>query len=207
MADTYDLVTLAEGYRALNDKVSADAGAGSYDTILAQWITAISRRIDDVCGPVVNRTITSEQHRGGRETIIPLHRPVSSVSSINEYEGTTAQALAAENLAGGVTTGNDYWLDPDTSIIYRRSSGRRWFFASNRVIVTYVAGRAANTAAVDAKFKLAAGSILHRLWARDAGAWARGGDPLGPDGEIGFFRAVDPMINEFLANERRYGLA
>lgn len=207
MADTLDIITLVEGYRAINDETSAAAGTGDHDTELAQWITAISRRIDKKCGAVVNRTLTSEQHPGGGRFIIPRHRPVSSISAISEYDGTSGQALAAENLAGGTATGFDYFIDPDTSFVRRHCYGRPSVFAPTRVILTYVAGRAANTGAVDALFKTAAATILRRLWSREAGAWARGGNPMADEGDGGsrFFKAVDPIIAELLGGEMGYG--
>lgn len=199
MADTLDILTLGEAKAAIN----LDSSVATHDTEIARFVTAVSRRIDELCGPVVVRTITGEQHPGGGRSIVPRKRPVSSVTTIKEYSGTTATTLAAEDLAAGTATANDYWLDPDLDIIYRRSATRASVFADTRVILTYVAGRAADTATVDAKFKIAAGSILRRLWKREAGAWARGGNPFDADADTnGFFRAVDPMIAELLGSER-----
>lgn len=208
MADTLDLLSLAEGYRAINDATSAAAGTGGHDTELAQWITAVSRRIDKKCGSVVRRTVTAEQHAGGRAFIIPRLRPVFSVTTITEYDGTSAQALAAEDLAGGTVSGNDYWIDPETSFIHRHANGYGCRFAPTRVIVTYSSGRSSSTVAVDPLFKVAAASIIRRLWSRESGAWASGGNPLadeGGDGGSRFFKAVDPMIRELLGDERAYG--
>lgn len=210
MADTLDLLTLAEGYTAINDSASALAGTGPYDTRLAQMITAVSRRVDDKCGPVVQRTISGEEHprRQGRDlgnAIYLRYRPVASVTTITEYVGTSPQVLTAENFP--TVTGNDYRLVNNglSGVVERRNSGYPWAFAAGsqygRVIVTYVAGRYASTAAVDAKFKEAAAAILLRLWKRGGGPWAGGSDPFTDSSGIGFFRAVDPMIAEFLAEE------
>jgi len=202
MADTLDILTLVEGYRAVNDRVSADAGQGSHDAVLSQWITGISRRVDDLCGPVVQRTVTAEHHQGGEPFIVPRKRPVVSVTTIKEYAGVTATTLTAEDLAAGTVTGNDYWVEPSTSFIYRRSSGGAARFAPTRVILTYEAGRAVDTASVDPKFKAATAGILQRMRNLYGGAWSRG-DPFAGEGQVGFFRAVDPMINEFLGHELR----
>lgn len=191
MADTLDILTLTEAKTALN------LTTATHDTELAQWVTAISRRIDDLCGPVVVRAVT-ETHQGGRHFVVPYQQPVSSMTTVTEYNATSPTVLAAEVFPGTITT-NDYAVVD--GIVYRRMSGYDSVFAG-RVIITYQAGRYATTAAADAKFKLAAASILRRLWAREAGAWARGGDPFAnEDTGVGFFKVVDPMINEFLGSE------
>ncbi len=56
MSDTLDVISLAEGKSA----VGITTGDTSQDTALAQKITAVSRRIDRLCGPVVQRTVTDE---------------------------------------------------------------------------------------------------------------------------------------------------
>lgn len=214
MADTLDLLTLVEGYRAINDEVSATAATGGVDrdAELAQWITAVSRRIDDRCGPVVQRTVTDEAHDGGRHAIWLANAPIASITSLVEYDGTTATTLTAETNAAKPDDG--YLLDGfgryDRQVRRRSGNSDANFPAGRRnVVATYSAGRYASTAAVDEKFKLAAGSILRRLWHREGSAWARGGDPFAEAGagSVGFFKAVDPMITEFLSDEVLAGIA
>jgi hypothetical protein len=205
VADTLDLHSLAEGYRALNDEASATAveaeAAGGHDSTLAQWITGLSLRIDDVCGPVVARTITAEQREGGVTNIKPRKTPVLSVTSISEYDSSgVVQALDAEDIVAGTFTAYDYWLDPASGRIYRRSNLAPLCFAS-RVVLTYEAGRYADTASVDAKFKMAAAEMLVRLQAQYGAAWANGSNPFQQGDGLGFFRVVDPVINEMLAAE------
>lgn len=209
MADTYDLLTLVEGYTAINDPTSAAAGTGSHDTELATFITAVSRVVVDLCGPVVDQTITSELHDGGKYLIRPRVTPVSSVTSITEYQSTTGQALSAETNAS--KTAHDYLLHSDGHhvTIHRRSSNTDRLFPTGRrnVDLAYVAGRAASTATVDAKFKLAASAILRRVWKREGSAWAQSSDYFGsvddPAPGLSFFRAVKPMVDEFLHDELR----
>jgi hypothetical protein len=77
------------------------------------------------------------------------------------------------------------------------------------VLVTYEAGRYADTASVDARFKTAALAILRRFWARETPSWVRGtggfadlvSNPAVEPGTPGFFRAVQPVVNELLADQ------
>lgn len=199
MADTLDIVTLAEAYRATNNPA-----ATGHDDELAQWITAVSRRIDKACGPVVQRTISNELHDGGTARIRLDWDHVDSVTTLTEYVDTTGTTLSAETNAS--KPADAYMLETlgGVSWVRRRASGADDTFASGRknIDVTYVAGRYADTASVDGLFKMAVGSILRRLWARDAGAWARGGDPF-DTGSQAFFDAFKQSMKEFLADEVR----
>lgn len=205
MADTLDLLTLAEAKTALN------MSGSTHDTELAQWITAISRRIDKLCGSVVQRTVSSETLDGGTSSIRPVKAPISSVTTLTEYSGTTATVLTAETNAS--KPDDSYMLESYGGdwdwVIRRRAGNTDGTFAVGRrnIDLAYVGGRYADTASVDAKFKLAAGAILRRLWQREQGAWARGADPFevgaGGMGTVGFFKAVDPMVTELLHEELR----
>lgn len=202
MADTLDIVTLAEAYEAINNT----AGTG-HDTELAQWITGVSRRIDELCGPVVVRTTTNEAHNGGGSFLHLRQTPVDSVTSVVEYRHETANTLTAETNTNRPADAYLTDLRKHYARVTRRSGGADALFPWGRlnVVVTYEAGRAANTAAVDPQFKLAAGSILRRLWQRESGAWAHGGDPFlnAGSGSAGFFNAFDHVIKEMLADEVR----
>lgn len=171
MADTLDVVTLAEAEADLGDQD---------DTLLAAYITSVSRLLDKVCGPIVQRTVTSEVHDGGMGTIRLDEWPVASVTTLTEYQGTTAVTLTAE----AVTTspGNGYIAELGTGTIYRRSGKLDWTFYPGRanVVCTYVAGRYASTAAVDSRFKRAALITLRNLWQKEQGM---GTVTFGPDGQ------------------------
>ena len=200
-----DLITLAEGRDAINvpqEPTATDAEA-------ARFITAVSLRIDDICGPVVRRAVTGEQHDGGRHQIA-LHVPyATSASSVIEYDHTTATTLTAETNA--IKPADGYLLDPvgryGELVWLRRRCGSidgRFPHGRRNVEVSYTAGRAADTSAVPVDFKVAAGSILRRLWQRDQGAWARAQDPFDTGGAmLGFYKAVDPMVHEFLGDHIR----
>lgn len=156
-ADPLDVLTLAEA------KAEVGITAGStYDTQLEQLITAISRRLDDVCGPIITRTVTDELHNGGGNWIRVKYRPIATVTSITEYRYTTAQALAAETLT--TKSSNDYLLD-DARVgrLFRRTGGSDSTFPCGRrnVALTYTAGRGATA---DQRFKEAARICLKHLW-------------------------------------------
>lgn len=203
MADTLDVLSLDEGKRALNIPL-ADT---TFDTEVASYITAVSQRLDDLCGPIVQRTVTGEVHDGGFAYILPTHSPVASVSSVAQYLSGTATTLTAETNAA--STSNDYLLvgaGTHESVIRRRSSWSDTEFVAGRgnVVITYVAGRFANTAAVSAKFKQGAAKMLSVMWKGDQGAGTvTFGAPLDVDtlGIVGF--AIPRAVVELLAEEIR----
>lgn len=199
MADALDVLTLEEAKTALNLKLDTY----THDAEVAMWVTAVSRRLDDICGPIVTRTVTEEIHSGGGSALWLYKTPVASITTLTEYSSTTGTVLTAETNTTKPDAG--YLLDPEAGRVYRRAGGgASTFTAGDRnIVVTYVAGRFAGTASVDPKFKAAAGAVLRRLWSREQGAWARGADPFLETGAgtVGFFKAVDPMVREFLADE------
>lgn len=202
-----DLLTLAEGYRAINDvrnaSKAATAQTGSHDDTIGLWISGISERIDELCGPVVQRTVV-EHLSGGSEVVILDTTHVASVTSVTEYSGASATLLTQDVLGAPASAGFTLEDLAGTAAVYRTSGGSGYLFPHGRgnVVVTVVAGRYVDTEAVGAKFKLAAGAILRRLWQREGAAWATGGAPFEQGiGATGFFRAVNPMVAEFLGHE------
>lgn len=163
---TLDVISTAEAKTALNIP-TADT---TQDSELAVYATAVSLRLDALVGPIVNRTITGEVHDGGRSFIILRYSPVSSVTSVSERQGTTSYTVVTENYAA--STSYDYLLDPLTGILYRRGSGGDvdWYGGRQNIVVTYVAGRFANTTSVDGRYKQAAAIMLTHLWRSEQGA-------------------------------------
>lgn len=200
MADTLDILTLAEGHAAIN----LDVSSTSHDPELAQHITAVSRLIDAECGPVVNRTVTAEVHSGG--VLYTKYAPLVSVSLVRENKAGTLTTHSAVAF-GGTTIG--YYIDPSlTGRIYYASGGQFFDWPhTSQVEVTYIAGRAANTAAVDHRFKVCAASVLRRLWKRESGTWAQSSsffeDATPGVSDIGFFRVAKPVIDEMLNDQIR----
>lgn len=154
MADPYDVISLEEAKTALR------ITGTNNDTELAAWITAISRRLDDLCGPIVQRTVTDELHQSPSGPLWLYQTPVVSISNVKEWSSGTATTLTAETAAAS----GDYLYDARLGTISRRSSWYDTTWSSSYVTVTYVAGRAANTAAVDPLFKQAAVIILTHVW-------------------------------------------
>lgn len=167
MADTYDVITLAEARAALG----FGASDTTRDTLIARVVTTASNRLDEAIGPVVKRTVTSEVHSGGSLTIELNHGPVSAVASVTEYQGTSATVVTAET-AGTQPTDGFYaeQYAPDRSlmsgVLVRRVSGNDtcWYWGRGNIQVTYTAGRSESTGAVAARYKEAGVLILRNLW-------------------------------------------
>lgn len=201
MGDVLDVVTLAEAKAALNIQ-SSDT---TQDTELASYVTAVSRRLDELCGAIVKRTITAEEYPGGGAVVYLRWAPVSAtatttITSVSEYSSGSAQALTAETLAA--STGYDYSFDAVTGRLSRRSSWTDSTFATQKVVVTYSAGRYATTAAVDPKFKVAATIMLAQLWRREQGVGGSATFPIAAGGGIPTF-SVPNAVLELLADELR----
>lgn len=194
-----DILTEAEAQAAIN---VIDAGANTNTLALA--ISAVSQAIDAYCGPVVARTVT-EVHHGNAGAIWPYQAPVLSVTSVTEFDGTTSTVLTDESAFGTAYTSTGFALT-DGYRIDRRSGGVSFRF-TGQVEVVYQAGRFATTADVTSLWKYAASAILSRLWKREGSAWAHSPDFYAATDEAAagssFFRAVEPMVAEFLPFERK----
>lgn len=165
---TLDVLSIAEARTAVG--LGSDT---SMDTPLAAWVTAISGQLDRLCGPIVKRTVSNEAHYDvwRKGTIDVLYPPIYSTPGITLTEYTSAgngTVLTAEDFdtkpTGGyrLTTrrglGGGY-----TGTISRRSSGNSAWFEDS-VVITYDAGRYADTASVDPLFKQAASMMLRAAW-------------------------------------------
>lgn len=160
MADTLDLLSPTEASAALNTP--------SDSTELARIVTAVSRRLDTLCGPIVKRSVGPELHDGTTSLIILREPPVwtgaSAVMTVAEWDGSTSHMIVAE--VQGTPTAYDYQLDPTAGFLYRRSGGwdTRWTVGRRNISVTYTAGRYADTASVDPLFKQAAMLMLQHVY-------------------------------------------
>lgn len=174
MANAVDVLTLTEGKQALRVNDS-DTTNGA---LLAAAITGVSQALDEVCGPIMVRTITSERHDGGHYDITLNHFPVYSITSVTEFDGTSSETLTEETV--GTIPTNGYALDPYRGLqatncygptITRRSGGWDYPFPSGRrnVAVTYEAGRfttnnSTTNGGVTESFKAAARMTLENWW-------------------------------------------
>ena len=161
-ADSYtsiDVLTLIEFKTGL-DITQTDITA---DTKAKGWITAISRLLDERCGPIRQRTITAERHRNPGRQFTVARSPVAAVTALTSYSGGAGTAYT--NVGVGVGTG--YTLEPRTAGTGTYSglicSGDGAAFGE-WVDVTYTAGRYADTDTVDPRFKQAAVLIAKNLF-------------------------------------------
>lgn len=191
---TNDLLSAAEARAA----VAIDTSDTSQDANLAIYNTAVSERLDELCGPVVQRTVTSELHNGGSYFIQLYNRPVASVTTATEYVGTTGTTLTAESNASKPSSA--YMLETRTGILRRRTDGGDTRFATGRqnIAITYVAGRYATTSAVGERFKLAAQIMLSHIWRVERGG---GNQTFGEFVPSGSSFAVPNRVLELLADE------
>ena len=197
MADTLDVLTPTEALHAVSRTAATDA---AMVTKMAGLTTAVSRALDDLCGPIVQRTITDERHAGGSRLVFLRYRPVVSITAVKEYASGTLTTLTAET--DTVSTSTNYRWDADMDVIYRRSSWTDYPFGSQSVLVTYVAGRYADTASVDARFKEAAKITLAHIWRAEQGAGNTtfgSFDPDQPLEPIGFL--IPRRARELLGHE------
>ena len=163
-AGSTDVLSLLEAKRA----VGIDQDNTVHDEVVRMLVTAVSGQLDELCGPIVQRTVTSEAHDGGGATVRLKYRPIASVTTVTEYDGTVSTTVTAETNAAKAVA--NYVVDLDAGVVRRRSNGWDYGFPVGRgnVVVTYVAGRAASTSAVEAKFKQAAAMMLRNVWVSES---------------------------------------
>lgn len=156
---TLDVLTQAEAFEALKG-----LQGGSDDVRVAALVSAISKRLDQACGPIVARTV-NETFREGSGTLFLKGRPFAGTATVTEaWHNETPVAVAAA----------DYLLEDDGV------SGRlsRWAgYWGSRVTVSYSAGRFATTDAVEEPFTTAAGLLLQHFWRP---AYGGGSETFGP---------------------------
>lgn len=165
MADTYDVLTFTEGRAALKKHT-----ATLDETTLASWVTAASRRLDTLVGPIVRRSVSEELDGWAEPTLYLRYFPNTAISSVIEYSGAVGSELVEET-RGALVDGylaQPYEFDPAFlgNELHRRVGGldANWAPGRRNVVVTYIAGRFADTASVDPLFKRAAGLMLVNAW-------------------------------------------
>jgi hypothetical protein len=144
--------------------VGLEASDDSARLVLSTMITAASEMLDRLCGPIINRTITGEKLDGGKFFVRPEYVPIFSVTSVVEYQATTAVTLTEESNTAKPANG---FIVEDERII-RRAGDVDWYFADgrNNIVVTYIAGR--GTAAAT-RFEQACLIVIRNLWIREKG--------------------------------------
>ena len=130
------------------------------------WSDAVQANLDAslVAGALVNTSYEGELGRGKTIKINKI-----GALAVTEYDGTTATTLTAESNTS--KTASDYLHDGTagrlaSGTLIRRSSNTDGVFPPGRrnVSVTFLAGRAASTDGVPAKFKQAAVMMLRNVW-------------------------------------------
>ena len=173
MAVASDVISYDRARQAL----SIGAVDESKRMLLEAAVTAVSQKLDDVCGPIVQRTLTEVIDVPRWEHVTDLRisgGPVSSITSVKSYENGVESTLTAETLtvAGDYLAELQHRVRPDgtsqmlSGQLRRRSSFSDWWWTcGTRVQVVYVAGRYANTAAAaGSRFEQAAMVTLRSLW-------------------------------------------
>jgi len=155
-------------------------------------VTAVSKVLDERCGPIVARTVT-ELHRPSGSIIFLRGLPVGgAVTSVSEAWSSGTPVLAA---------GTGYAVDVDGPYAQITSWAGHW---APRVTVVYEAGRYATTALVAEPFVTAAQMLLQHHWRQsDGGGSETFGAPIGflDSGlpSFGFPNAVrDLLVGELL---------
>lgn len=142
------IASLAEAKDALNiDQANTD-----HDAEIQIYVDAADRVIEDLVGPVTPADF-DEWYDGGYGDIVLRHWPVTAVTAVTEYSGTTPTDLTVA-ASPDLITGTSYVFDPDTAILYRQSTFGTVAFANgtSNIRVQYTAGRTT----VPANIKLAA---------------------------------------------------
>jgi len=144
-------------------------GDASKDLRLAPLVTAISLKIDEMCGPVIQRSVT-ERLDGGHPWVKLRRRPLSAISSVIEYASGVATTLTAETL----TVEGQYLAerrDDDaalyTGFLWRRSGfyDTCWAYGRQNVVVVATAGRYADVdSAASSIFAKAARLAVKASW-------------------------------------------
>jgi hypothetical protein len=197
MADTLDVLTLAEGRATVGqDRDTADT---DLDTELADYITSTSRWIDSVCGPMVVREIVGLATQ-------------TSALTLDLVAGATEEDI--EDLRVG------QYVDVGETGDTKSVAARRRIVAIDRDDLTVTIdgaaidatsgthslwqGRYATTAAVDAVVKIGARMHLRWQWAIERGAGSRDFDDLGA--VAGETLAVPHRIIDHLGDFYRPGI-
>ncbi len=143
-----DLLTLDEAKSIVWRK----KGSVDDEALIQATLSAVSNRLDQACGPIVQRTVTGEVHDGGGNAIQLRLEPVASIQSIVEWDQGTSTTLTAESLSTAGTYMLRPWMVPDPTGLYsgllrRRDGWSATYFprGQDNVVVAYTAGRYATT--------------------------------------------------------------
>lgn len=193
MADPLDVLTLADAMLALG-------GLRSNEDRVAGYVTALSRRLDEACGPIVARTVT-ETHKNARLAPVFLNGRVFYTAGPPATAAPVVTQATWNQPAVTLTAGTDYIVDDDgLGGVVTKWSGQ-W---GDRVTVVYTAGRFLDTPSVGEPFKTAAAMFLQHLWRRsDGGGSEQFGPPVGFTGSGLPSFGVPNVVLDLLTSELR----
>lgn len=163
---TRDLLTLEEA----KPYVGIDVGDSTQNDMLAVYVTAASQLLDEWVGPTVALSVSGEVHDGQkltaawrRKAVVLNHRPVITIGTVTEYNGTSPSVLTAETpgVDGDYRAGR---YDPDPALLSGILHLTTSTWINDWVVISYTAGRVSSTTSVQPRFKQACGIVLENLW-------------------------------------------
>lgn len=180
-----DILTFEEAATAIN----AHGDIGVIEAALIAMNSGVAEQVDNLCGPVVARSVV-ETHHGGGTAVMLRKTPVLSVTSVVETTGVTPATLVSD----------DYLLEARGHYVFlhRRTAGysSTWVAGDFNVAVTFSAGRYTTTATVSPGWKQLAASVLNAQWQQLAGVWTQRPDALDDLGGLAPFVSVEDMLNK-----------
>lgn len=205
MSDPRDVLSIEEARAGLllerGDVETAD------EIVLAGLITAASARLDELCGPIVARPVT-DRLAGGDDTVWVSRPPILTITTITERQADGTSTVVAP-IDWDAPAEAEFEVDstlPALGRIWRRTYGAPTFWRCGPagVTVSYSAGRCADTAHVDERFRRAAQMMVAHLWRAERGVgsavWgAESPHGIGPTGVPTF--AVPRAAVELLGAE------
>lgn len=191
-----------------DDEARVALGIGQQDaskvTLMQQANAAVTRVLEDRCGPVVYGTVTAEVHDGGGNRIYLKKRPVVEIVSVVEYDNTTAATLTAESNSSKPATG--FYFNATSGALTRRDTNADVLYPVGRgnVVVTYVAGRYATQGSITDAWKTAAELTLKNAWRTWENSAAQLSEFEVPQASFPRF-AVPNVVKELLGSEWQTG--
>lgn len=170
------------------------------DSLIAAYVSACSLTLDELYGPVVARSVV-ETHDIDRwsDTIFLRTPPVRTITTVVEYTSAgVSTTLTGDTVSSKQTSG--FWCRVPSGRLLRRSGGSAACWpAGGSVTVTYSAGRFADTASVDARWKTACRLLFANVFRAEHGS---GNVTFGGEGGLPGF-LVPNVVSAMLAGEER----
>lgn len=113
------------------------------DEDLRSLIASCRPAMEDLCGPIIPRTIVGETQDGGSIYVILDWAPLISIQSVQESWGNYVRTITSQPLTGTGFDAYGYTADLRTGKLVRRVSGAstRWAKGQENILVNYTAGR------------------------------------------------------------------